>query len=205
MFGGAVARGYPRSVKVAAQRIVTFPDPAMPHGMRRQVRALEDQAWPPEPGVSSHGHDPHLDPVTMLVVEGKKVLASLAILSKEISHAGRRFNASGLSAVVTERTRRRQGLGLRLVAMAREAIRESGADLGIFTCDEPLAGFYERAGWKVLPGTVLVGGTPRAPLPSDLFGKVAMAGFFTGHGLRHAADFVGTRVELYPGEIDRLW
>ena len=44
----------------------------------------------------------------------------------------------------------------------RDAIRDSGADLGIFTCDRPLQAFYERAGWQVLPGSVLVGGTPDA-------------------------------------------
>lgn len=84
-------------------------------------------------------------------------------------------------------------------------IAASGADLGIFTCDRPLRGFYEGAGWQVLPGSVLIGGTPEAPLPSDLFDKVTLAAFFTDHPRRHAKDFDCSRIELYPGDIDRLW
>jgi aminoglycoside 2'-N-acetyltransferase I len=54
-------------------------------------------------------------------------------------------------------------------------------DLGLFTCDRPLQGFYERAGWHLLPGAVLVGGTRRSPFPSDQpgFDKVTMADCFS--------------------------
>ncbi|MCZ0971746.1 hypothetical protein O1L55_10350 [Streptomyces albulus] len=53
--------------------------------------------------------------------------------------------------------------------------------MGLFTCDRPLRAFYESAGWHHLPGTVLVGGTPQAPFPSDRpgFDKVTMADFFS--------------------------
>jgi hypothetical protein len=52
---------------------------------------------------------------------------------------------------------------------------------------------------------VLVGGTREAPLSSDRLGKVTLAGFFSEEAQRHAGSFAGARVELYPGEIDRLW
>jgi len=192
-------------VTVDVLRILSLPESALPPELQLQVTRLEEQEWPPEPAIPAHPHDPKLTPVAMLLMEGDRVLASLAILSKEIIHAGQRFKASGLSAVVTDHTLRKKGLGRRLVVAAKNAIRASGADLGIFTCDEPLMGFYESAGWQVLPRTVLVGGTPKDPLPSDLFAKVAMGSFFTDHAKHHAADFVGARVELYSGEIDRLW
>jgi len=91
------------------------------------------------------------------------------------------------------------------VEAARELIAASGADLGIFTCDLPLQAFYERAGWKVLPDTMLVGGTPETPFPSDQFEKVTMACFFSTRALERAETFIGCRIELYPGEIDKLW
>jgi hypothetical protein len=81
----------------------------------------------------------------------------------------------------------------------------SGADPGIFTCDRPLQAFYERTGWRALPHTVLVGGTPAAPFPSDQFEKVTMGCFFSARARASAEMFIGCRVELYPGEIDRLW
>jgi GNAT superfamily N-acetyltransferase len=187
-------------------RILSFPQHAVPPALRAQVEALQDQAWPRSAGEPSTGHDPALQPITMMLVDDRAmVLSSLAVLSKQLSHAGRRFAASGLSAVVTEHSHRGQGHGHRLVSAAREQLAAGSADLGIFSCDRALAGFYRRAGWRVLPGTVLIGGTPDDPLPSDRFDKVVLAELFTDHAREHAASFDHARIELYPGRIDRLW
>jgi len=80
-----------------------------------------------------------------------------------------------------------------------------GADLAIFTCDTLLVPFYESGGYTVLPGTVLVGGVPEDPLPSDRFDKVTLWHAYTHRAREHAADFQGARIGLYPGVIDRLW
>jgi len=187
-------------------RVRTFAQHAVPPALRAQVVALRDQAWPRGADEPATGHDPALRPVTMLLVDDRElVLASLAILSKELRHDGQRYAASGLSAVVTDPSQRNRGYGCRLVTAAREQIAASGADLGIFSCDRPLATFYRRAGWQILPGTVLIGGTAENPFPSDRFDKVVLAGLFTDHAREHAASFDHTRIELYPGEIDKLW
>ena len=188
-------------------RIVSFAESAVPAGLRAQVFRLQQQAWPDaEPGEPGPVHDPALRPVTMvLLLDGGRAVAALDILSKPIVHCGVRFEASGLSTVVTDRAEQGRGYGHRLVEAAREAIGASGADLGIFTCDGSLRGFYERAGWRCLPGTVLVGGTEDAPFPSDRLDKVTMASFFTGKARAHAPSFVGARIALHPGNIDKLW
>jgi GNAT superfamily N-acetyltransferase len=193
-------------------RIVSAPEAEVPPELRAQVRRLQRQAWPGGPESADAGpadadpvHDPALRPLSLLLVEDGRVLAALDVLSKEIAHRGRRYAASGLSTVVTDEAVRGRGHGSRIVAAARDAIAASGADLGIFTCDPPLQGFYERAGWQALPGTVLVGGTPEAPFPSDLLDKVTLARFFSERARSHADTFAGCRIELYPGEIDRLW
>jgi GNAT superfamily N-acetyltransferase len=189
-----------------AVEIVSWPEADVPPDLRLQALALQDQEWPSfRPAEPGPRHDPALHPVSMLLVDDGRVLAALDILSKEITRCGQRYAASGLSTVVTDPTRRRQGHGRALVEAARDAIAASGADLGIFTCDSPLQAFYESAGWQVLPGTVLVGGTPAAPFPSDQFDKVTMACFFTARAQASAPAFVGCRIELYPGDIDRLW
>jgi aminoglycoside 2'-N-acetyltransferase I len=139
------------------------------------------------------------------LIDDGHVLAALDILSKEITHEGLHFSAGGLSTVVTDQFHRGKGYGRRLVEAGRRFIAEGGADLGIFTCDRNLQAFYERAGWTHLPGTVLIGGTPDAPFPSDQFDKVAMASFFSTHGKASAESFIGRRVELYPGQVDKLW
>lgn len=186
--------------------ILSLAEAEVPQQLRDQVARLQSHAWPtdeaPTPGPV---HDPALRPVTMLLVEDGRVLSALDILSKRIQHGGQRYDASGLSTVVTDESLRGRGHGRRLVIAAREAIAASGADLGIFTCDPPLQAFYESCGWMVLAGTVLIGGTPEAPLPSDRLGKVTLAGFFSEKAQHHAGSFAGARLELYPGEIDRLW
>jgi predicted N-acetyltransferase YhbS len=187
-------------------RIVSLPEADVPAELRAQVRALHDEAWPGY-GAENDGpvHDPALRPVSMLLIDGGRVISALDILSKELSHGGHRFDASGLSTVVTGEAYRGSGHGLRLVWAAREAIAASGADLGIFTCDSPLQAFYERAGWRLVPGAVLVGGTPETPFPSDQFDKVTMASFFSPRARERADTFARSRIELYPGEIDKLW
>ncbi len=190
--------------------IVSFPIAEVPRDLSVQVLALHAQAWPEDEASGASGepglwHDPALRPVSMLLVDDGRVLAALDILSKEITHRGRRYAASGLSSVVTDEAERGKGYGRRLVIAGRDAIRDSGADLGIFTCDRPLQRVYESAGWQVLPGAVLVGGTPDAPFPSDRFDKVVLAGFFSPKARQHAETFSHSRIGLYPGNKDKLW
>ncbi|OLZ68908.1 GNAT family N-acetyltransferase [Streptomyces sp. IMTB 2501] len=193
-------------------RILSFPEQETPSDLRVQVRELQEQAWPSPPGslapADTPSHDPALRPLSMLLVDDEStVLAALDILSKEIVHAGRRYAAGGLSTVVVARESRGHGYGRRLVAAARETMVTRGLDLGLFTCDSPLRAFYEGAGWRVLPGAVLIGGTPGDPFPSDRpgFDKVTMAGFFSADARRAEASFRHSRIELYPGQIDKLW
>jgi aminoglycoside 2'-N-acetyltransferase I len=187
-------------------RVLAFPEAAVPPILKAQVAALQEDAWPSS-AVTPPGpiHDAALEPRSMLLVRDGTVLAALDILSKAITHRGRSYLARGLSTVVTAQKHRRRGHGRALVTAAHDAIAVSGADLAIFTCDWPLRGFYESAGWHWLAGTVLLGGTPAKPLPSDVLGKVAMGDFFPARAKEAAGDFAGARIDLYPGTIDKLW
>jgi GNAT superfamily N-acetyltransferase len=186
--------------------IISSPEANLLPGLRAQVRKLQLQAWPSyKPLEVGPTHDPALHPVSMLLVNDGRVLTALDILSKDITHRGHVYAASGLSTVVTDEELRGRGYGGQLVEAAYMAIETSGADLGIFTCDAPLQTFYERNGWELLPGAVLVGGTPEAPFPSDQFDKVTIARFFSIRAQREQGTFVGSRIALYPGEIDKLW
>ncbi len=203
-------------------QIATFAESDLPSEWRVQATAVREEAWP---GLGGAPHDPALNPLTMMLISPTgEVTAALDILWKDLDHGKdldqgadldhgadrarpRTYRAAGLSAVATAEAHRGKGYGRRLVAAAREFIAESGADLGLFTCDRPLRGFYESAGWAALEGAVVVGGTPEEPFPSDRpgFDKVAMAGFFTERARRDADAFRHSRIGLYPGEIDRLW
>lgn len=185
-------------------RIESYAESAVPEDRRRQVRALQDEAWPGDP-TDGPVHDPALCPLSMLLVDDGVVVAALDILRKELRHAGATFRAGGLSTVVTHPDLRGRGHGRHLVTAARTAMIDQHLDLGLFTCDSALLPFYESAGWHHLPGAVLIGGTPDNPFPSDQpgFDKVTMAAFFTPRA--DPAAFRHTRIALYPGEIDKLW
>jgi aminoglycoside 2'-N-acetyltransferase I len=192
-------------------QIVSFPEADVPAELRQQVRAAQEQAWPSSGqtpiATRSLIHDTALEPMSMLLVDSATVLAALDILSTEIRHAGESYVVGGLSTVITPVQARGRGYGGRLVSAARDVMAAGHLDLGLFTCDRPLQAFYERAGWHLLPGAVLVGGTVTAPFPSDQpgFDKVTMADFFSPRALRDQAVFHDARIALYPGETDKLW
>jgi len=188
--------------------VLIFPEIATPRALREQVVAMQDWAWPRGDGTTSTTapiHDPALRPLSMLLVEEGRVLSALDILSKDLTHAGQRFAASGVSTMVTDEAQRGKGFGRTLIEAAKDEMGSGGADLGIFTCDAPLRSFYEHGGFAVLPGTVLVGGTRNEPFPSNLFDKVTLAAFFSERAKLAAASFEHARVGLYPGSIDKLW
>ncbi|MFE7183788.1 GNAT family N-acetyltransferase [Streptomyces erythrochromogenes] len=189
----------------AGLRVLGFAEADVPAALAVQVAELEAAAWPG----STPGHDPALAPRTLLLVDDAgTVAAALALLHKPIPLAGRTYRAAGLSAVVTRHALRGQGLGGRLVAAARaELAADPAVDLALFSCDRPLAPFYEAAGFAPLPGTVLVGGTPEDPLATDApgFDKVVVAAFFTEAPAADRAAFTAVRVPLHSGSVDRLW
>ncbi|MFF8260446.1 GNAT family N-acetyltransferase [Streptomyces virginiae] len=189
----------------AELRVVGFAEADVPAALAVQVADLEAEAWPG----SDPGHDPALEPRALLLVDRHgTVAAALALLYKEIRLAGRTYRAAGLSSVVTRTAVRGQGLGGRLVAAAlAELAADRAVDLALFSCDRPLAPFYEAAGFAPLPGTVLVGGTPEEPLATDApgFDKAVMAAFFTDAPAGDREAFTGVRVPLHPGSVDRLW
>jgi len=184
--------------------IMSFPETATPGGLRAQVLTLQRQAWPG----AAPGHDPALRPVSMLLVDEGVVLAALDILFKQIAHADRHWGVARLSTVVTGREVRGRGYGTGLVTAARDRIMLTpGLDLGMFTCARPLQAFYQSAGWQLLKGTVLVGGTPDAPFPSDQPGldTVTHARLLLAHGQAGTGLVLRRPHRPLPGEIDKLW
>jgi aminoglycoside 2'-N-acetyltransferase I len=128
-------------------RIASYPEAGTPPTLRRQVVDLQNRAWPATGDTNGRRggltHGPLLSPLTVLLLDGNRVVAALDILTKTICHAGVRLRASGLSTMVVDEARRGAGHGLALAAAARA-----------------------RA---------------------------------------NRVHFLGARVELFPGDIDKLW
>ena len=141
----------------------------------------------------------------MLLRQGSQLLAALSLLFTDFDHAGHRFAAGGLSAVVTHPAHRDRGHGRQLVRAARQQLAGAGVDLAVFTCDRPLAPFYLGAGWTLFEATVLIGGTVQDPFGSDQFDKLTFGALFSPAAVAAAGSLIGGRIALYPGAIDRLW
>jgi aminoglycoside 2'-N-acetyltransferase I len=192
-------------------RVVSFSEAATPYVLRRQVRAMQEEAWPStdprDAAALDPWHDPELRPTSVLLVDGDVVLSALDLLFADIEHSGRSWSAVGLSAVVTARAHQGNGHARVLVTWVRDSLPDMRVDLGLFTCDRSLVGFYSGCGWEVLPGTVLVGGTPDQPFASDRpeFDKVAFGAFATTEAIRARDAFTNTRILLHCGTIDSLW
>jgi GNAT superfamily N-acetyltransferase len=146
-----------------------------------------------------------MDPLAMLLHVDGVAVASLFVLTKDIRHAGESYRASGLRAVVTDPAHRGQGWGLQLVRAAHDLVRDRGDDLMLFTCDPGLVPFYERGGSRVLPGAVVLGGTPEEPVRSDAFGKITLAALYSERARAAATTFEDAEIALYPGARETLW
>ncbi|MFC6593631.1 GNAT family N-acetyltransferase [Kitasatospora paranensis] len=179
-------------------RILSFPEKSVPRDLRRQVRDLQNEAWPPGdgdpvPAVDAPVHDPLLRPRSMLLVDGDTVLAALDILSTSIVHAGRRADADTAGTWWRQRAK----------PCARPAASTSVSSPATAPCGRstrvPAGSTSPAPSWSAAP--------PTPPFASDRpgFDKVVMAAHFTLHGRLTPATFRSARIELHPGVIDRLW
>jgi GNAT superfamily N-acetyltransferase len=143
--------------------------------LRRQIALLLHSVYAPASALLDPpppAHDPALDATSFYIGEGNRVVSYAAVVRLTIGHGGRDFALAGLSAVATAPEFRRRGLGMAVVEAATRHIEASDADLALFTCDESVRGFYERAGWQIAPDVKVVGSDEGGALTSDRLGKV---------------------------------
>ncbi|HEX8095803.1 hypothetical protein [Jatrophihabitans sp.] len=82
--------------------LLSFREAEAPPDLRAQIVALQRVMGPGiTRDISRTTHDQIMRPVTMILAVNQVVVASLDVLSKEIVHAGQRYEASGLSWVIT--------------------------------------------------------------------------------------------------------
>ena len=201
--------------------VVAFREPDLPPLLKAGAIEVLEGAWPSGRSLEERMARPlanrAYDPMCLLLVDGEvereaqhaQVLAFLVIPTKRIVHAGRGYVASGLSAVSTHPAHRGRGHGGLLVRRAYEWIAASDVDLAIFTCDSPLAGFYESCGFTPMPTTTVVGGTRQQPFRADSiispdgYRKVTMMAAISGDARSRSSEFADSDVylELTAGDL----
>lgn len=183
-------------------KLVTFADEALPADLKCQILAAHRAEWPDGYAGANRLRDwvqrPWFHPLHVMLVEQGILVSYAGVAWKRLEHAGETYTAYGLSGVYTYPAFRRQGHGRRVVGAATAHIRRSDADVGLFTCDPKLTGFYSAAGWELVEGAVLRGGPRDAPVPTE---ERVMMGFFSEKGRRGRAAFASEPIVF----DDELW
>jgi GNAT superfamily N-acetyltransferase len=169
--------------------------------LRREIAHLQYRAAPtadpPPDDPIPPEHDPLLDALSFYLVADSRIVSYAAIVYKQIAHAGTTFWIAGLSCVATDPAYQHQGLGSRVVGAATRSIQQSTSDIGIFTCDPPLAGFYARAGaWPVVPDIALVGSRDGGALSNIALQKVVLMRLLSAKAQAAAAQLRQTTLSL---------
>jgi GNAT superfamily N-acetyltransferase len=167
--------------------------------LRREFALLQRRVYG-EPGLDAEAsalHDAVFDVLSFYVCGQGRVLSYAALAMKAIVHDGQPYEIAGLSCVMTDPQYQGRGLGLRAVAAATRCLARSNLDIGLFTCDPPLARFYERAGqWPVVSNVVLMGSHDDAALRSDVLGKVVLMRLLSAKARAAASGLQDTTIDL---------
>lgn len=168
------------------------------------ILALEDTAWPREPGEGEFPSAPETYDISFVLMEGGRAVCHVGVRKSRLCHKGQEYLAYGLSEVVTHPGFQRRGLASRLIREAAGYITAGPADLSIFTCASERAALYIRGGWEPAPGACFVGGTAEEPFGSDSLGLVTMIRLISPKALEHRKDFEDTDICLELG-AGQLW
>jgi predicted N-acetyltransferase YhbS len=138
-----------------------------------------------------------LDALSFYLIADSRVVSYTAVVHKQITHGDETFWIAGLSCVATDPDYQGRGLGSRTVGAATRTIEHSTTDIGIFTCDPPLARFYARAGaWPVVPEVVLIGSRHDGALSSVFLQKVVLMRLFSAKAQAAAGRLCRTTINL---------
>jgi predicted GNAT family N-acyltransferase len=177
--------GGPRAERgdIEAMEVGVYAGAALPDELQEQMLALLRDEWAADTdgGVRPHNwiHRPQHHPTHFVLVEDGVLISHVGVLWTELEHEEASYLTYGLGEVLTRPSCRGRGHGSQLVAAATAFIRESNADIGLFTCAPRNVAFYAAQGWIPMTEAILFGGPRSAP---HLSAEVAMMGFFSARG-----------------------
>ena len=132
----------------------SFLKPDVPRDIAVQIASYVRVQWPAFIGRRTPLWEgmPYPNHCLHFVLSDEDVLISHAIVaSREIEHAGEKYNVSGLSSVFCYPTHRGKGFGEQVVTAGTEHIRAShDVDFALLFCGERVRSLYERVGWELI-------------------------------------------------------
>ncbi|HIS91669.1 MAG TPA: GNAT family N-acetyltransferase [Candidatus Alectryocaccomicrobium excrementavium] len=172
--------------------------------MAAQILALEETAWPADGENAPFPPAPETYVTSFVLLDDGRAICHVGIRKSSLSHKEQTYLAYGLSEVVTHPQYQNQGLGSKMLKVARQFILDHRPDISIFTCAPERVSFYTRGGWQAVPGACFVGGTPEKPFRSDALGLITMMMFCSGKAKQHRSEFENADIVFSLGE-NQLW
>lgn len=161
-------------------RIEVKRDDALTPEERAAVEAWTGTVFGPQPYVISP-----MEWRVMLWADGQLV-SHVGIVRRTVDVGGQPVGVGGIGWVGTLEERRMGGLASRTMRRAQELIAELGVDFGLLVTGERTAPFYEKLGWRIVPG----------PLTFDQpAGKVTWPGVAMARPVRRR-DWPGGPIDL---------
>lgn len=155
---------------------------------RAELTGLSQAVFPPEVVAELTGL--HLEwsarDGRVFVRAGDSGLVCVAgVVFRRGEHDGRPVLIGGISGVMTHPSHRRQGYAAHAVGRAVVLLREqTEVEFGLLVCEPHLEGYYERLGWAMFDGRLLV---TQYGVPTEFVYNRAMV-----CGIRDAAPTGGT-------------
>lgn len=138
----------------------------LPIQLKWQIYAFIRMEWP----TAFHATEEILTsdcyhPCHFLFADGDLLMSHVAVVWKQLIHAGQTYKTYGLVSVMTFPDHRNQGYGMQVILKAKNYIEQTDGDIVFFHSGQ--VGFYEKAGFEYTEKVKVLKGDPDHPEPDD--------------------------------------
>lgn len=148
------------------KQLITLTDDDLPLWLKRQLLDLYDLLFPRKPpriprtlkrfNTSKQGGR-----ARFMLLENQKVISHAAILTKSLTHAGKRYKLAGLGGVLTHPQFQNKGFGTQVVKLSTDYIDTQDCDIAVLFCHRKREDFYGKNGWQILANSDITIGKNR--------------------------------------------
>jgi predicted acetyltransferase len=142
-----------------------FTHQTLPPHLKWQIFSFIRIEWPNALPITQEFFTERFHPIHFVLVDDELLVGHVAVVWKQLTHAGQAYKTYGLVSVLIYPSYRKQGHGLRLVTEAKQYIEKLDGDVLLFFSHK--VGFYEKAGFIYMNSMKVLKGDPKHPILDD--------------------------------------
>jgi len=123
------------------------------------LKRLKEAVYPPEPGVTWDGacREWAAPQWGVFVRDDLGALVSYTgVVEREGAHDGQRVAIGGVGGIATHPEHRGKGYAAIGIGRAIDFLAANGADFALLVCRDELIAYYEKLGWRLFEGELIV-------------------------------------------------